>query len=472
MEPESASVPLLGETRLENSKISALESASVPDADTVKNTHNTYKTQSEAEVSSSDVLKSLFARDFCHVCGAVLQFESQRVSHYEGKKHAQKVRLYLQTKREEEQRTSELTFFQKDGSVDPDRFCQLCNMVFSAPVVAKSHYEGKVHAKNLKKLGMQPTVPSTPQTVSPRLPPVLGDPAPQGSPLTPSSQEEGKKEAQEEEEEEEQTSQEPPVEGVDLNDPNKHCRLCVASFNNPQMARQHYTGRKHQRNHVRYRALQEMEELGRPGAHLDSRTFSCPVCNVTLNSVEMYQAHMQGNKHQQKELRVSDMIFKSQKKVYDCFQDELADYIQVQKARGLEPRTRNAAERGGGRRGGGGEGGREGASSPRPRFVPRAPEGSSWGRSFPPVAPPFAAAAVATGFRSRPRRGEAGSGGFIRERTRHRRSNRDRSTSSASSTTSSSSSSSSSSSNGSDNHRRRERRRKRMRKERGEKSQG
>lgn len=49
MEPESAYVPLLGETHFENSKISALESASVPDADTVKNTHNTYKTQSEGE---------------------------------------------------------------------------------------------------------------------------------------------------------------------------------------------------------------------------------------------------------------------------------------------------------------------------------------------------------------------------------------------------------------------------------------
>lgn len=36
-------------------------------------------------------------------------------------------------------------------SADPEKFCELCNMVFSSPVVAKSHYEGKVHAKNTRK---------------------------------------------------------------------------------------------------------------------------------------------------------------------------------------------------------------------------------------------------------------------------------------------------------------------------------
>lgn len=42
-------------------------------------------------------------------------------------------------------------------TADKDYFCALCNMVFSSPVVAKSHYEGKVHTKNLRKQGLQPT---------------------------------------------------------------------------------------------------------------------------------------------------------------------------------------------------------------------------------------------------------------------------------------------------------------------------
>lgn len=41
-------------------------------------------------------------------------------------------------------------------TTDKDHFCELCNMVFSSPVVARSHYEGKVHTKNLRKQGLQP----------------------------------------------------------------------------------------------------------------------------------------------------------------------------------------------------------------------------------------------------------------------------------------------------------------------------
>lgn len=29
-----------------------------------------------------------------------------------------------------------------------------------------------------------------------------------------------------------------------------------------------------------------------------ANSFTCPVCNIKLDSVEMYHAHMQGNKHQ------------------------------------------------------------------------------------------------------------------------------------------------------------------------------
>lgn len=36
--------------------------------------------------------------------------------------------------------------------VDRNKFCDLCNMIFSSRVVAQSHYLGKVHAKKLKQL--------------------------------------------------------------------------------------------------------------------------------------------------------------------------------------------------------------------------------------------------------------------------------------------------------------------------------
>lgn len=35
----------------------------------------------------------------------------------------------------------------KSEVVDRNKFCDLCNMIFSSPIVAQSHYMGKVHAK-------------------------------------------------------------------------------------------------------------------------------------------------------------------------------------------------------------------------------------------------------------------------------------------------------------------------------------
>lgn len=51
---------------------------------------------------------------------------------------------------------------------------------------------------------------------------------------------------------------------VNLDDPNKYCVLCKATFNNPVVAQQHYGGRKHQRNQTRQ---QMMDELGDQSEH-------------------------------------------------------------------------------------------------------------------------------------------------------------------------------------------------------------
>ncbi|MEQ2193752.1 hypothetical protein XENOCAPTIV_012276, partial [Xenoophorus captivus] len=119
---------------------------------------------------------------------------------------------------------------------------------------------------------------------------------------------------------------------VDLKHPDK-CILCAASFNNPKMALQHYNGRKHQRKKARQELLKELGKDLQQGNSL-----MCEMCGVSFNSVEMYQAHMHSNKHQIRERKLSDLV-KSQPKVYSTFADELADYIQVQKARGITPKT-------------------------------------------------------------------------------------------------------------------------------------
>ncbi|KAG9479471.1 hypothetical protein GDO78_011488 [Eleutherodactylus coqui] len=125
---------------------------------------------------------------------------------------------------------------------------------------------------------------------------------------------------------------------IDLSDPNKYCKLCCATFNKPLVAQQHYSGKKHARNEARRKMMEEMGDTGVPMDSGGEGIFVCPICSITLTSIEMYQSHMQGNKHQIKETMVANLM-KTTKKSYDSFQDELADYIKVQKARGLEPKT-------------------------------------------------------------------------------------------------------------------------------------
>lgn len=62
---------------------------------------------------------------------------------------------------------------------------------------------------------------------------------------------------------------------VDLKDPNKYCVLCAASFNNPQMALQHYNGRKHQRNQTRQELLKELgDQQGNTGSCLPAKQYN------------------------------------------------------------------------------------------------------------------------------------------------------------------------------------------------------
>ncbi|NXK25793.1 ZMAT1 protein, partial [Arenaria interpres] len=273
--------------------------------------------------------KDLFTDTFCKVCKAVLQFETQRVSHYKGKKHAQKVRHYIQMHGEKDERREhckqkkmDCVNFQMDGSgvVDKNNYCNLCNVSFTSPLVGLSHCLGKIHAKKLKQLsGDQAHMPAQ------RMQPVSAEESSSTSNI-----------------------------GLKLNDANKYCKLCCAPFNNPLMAHEHYNGKKHRRNEARKKILEELGDKAIPGEHstnvsLTSLTFfsalgvgyyMCFVCNVIVTSVETYQAHVQGNKHRISLCRETALanLMKKSKKTHGSFQNELTDYVKVRKARGLEPR--------------------------------------------------------------------------------------------------------------------------------------
>ncbi|XP_067160809.1 zinc finger protein 346 isoform X4 [Apteryx mantelli] len=222
----------------------------------------------------------IFTDAQCKVCSALLISESQKLAHYQSKKHANKVRRYLSIHGEEELAhgkkmkldAKQESKQESSNGEDRNKCCPICNMTFSSPAVATSHYLGKTHAKNMKQQSPKVEVSIHPTEVVP----------PQKHPATlpastVSSNEENK----------------------DITDPDKFCSLCHATFNNPLMAKQHYVGKKHRKQETKHKL---MAHYGRtPDAPASSfmagKGYPCNTCNIVLNSIEQYQAHISGFKH-------------------------------------------------------------------------------------------------------------------------------------------------------------------------------
>uniref|UniRef100_A0A3B3QFH4 Zinc finger matrin-type 4 n=1 Tax=Paramormyrops kingsleyae TaxID=1676925 RepID=A0A3B3QFH4_9TELE len=109
--------------------------------------------------------EGLFTDSYCKVCSAQLISQSQRVAHYESRKHANKVRLYHMLHPADGGCPAKKLRTDNggaDGDVDRNKCCTLCNMSFTSAVVAQSHYQGKIHAKRLRlHLGAQASLSET-----------------------------------------------------------------------------------------------------------------------------------------------------------------------------------------------------------------------------------------------------------------------------------------------------------------------
>ncbi|XP_034509444.1 zinc finger matrin-type protein 1 isoform X3 [Ailuropoda melanoleuca] len=291
----------------------------------------------------------LYTDNFCNICGVVLQFESQRISHYESEKHAQNVRFYFQMHGEQNEvpgkkMKMDVRNFEVHRSevADRNKFCDLCNMVFSSPVVARSHYVGKVHAKKLKQLmeehdqvspsGFQPEMEST------FLKPLAVKPPPAFSMRS------------------------------------YVCHICNITFTSLEMFRSHMQGSEHQikesivinlvknskktqdsyqdecadyikvqkaRGSESKTCFRKMEE-GSLETHgyrevVDSRSrHRMFEQRLPCESFQTYPGSY--NISQTGENQLPHCSPAHSKKTYDSFQDELEDYIKVQKARGLDPK--------------------------------------------------------------------------------------------------------------------------------------
>ncbi|XP_017275321.1 zinc finger protein 346 isoform X2 [Kryptolebias marmoratus] len=209
----------------------------------------------------------LFSDTQCKVCSAALISESQKLTHYQSKKHANKVRRYFFLQNEKEETVKRLKTSDGDcdnGDADRMKACHLCNMTFTSPVMAESHYKGKFHAKRLKMKMVENKPPAEAfQTAKPK-----EKPAEISSGVT---------------------------ETDNNNNPDRFCSICKASFNNPLMAQQHYDGKKHRKRMTR---LKLIETYGPSTAPVSTENgYPCTTCNIVLNSVEQYQSHISGARH-------------------------------------------------------------------------------------------------------------------------------------------------------------------------------
>ncbi|XP_059207359.1 zinc finger protein 346 isoform X3 [Centropristis striata] len=216
----------------------------------------------------------LFSDSQCKVCSAVLISESQKLTHYQSKKHANKVRRYLSIQNEKEPTLKKFKSSSSDsdcnnGDTDRSKVCHLCNMTFSSPVMAESHYQGKVHAKNLRLKNVGPQAPAvasqTPPTVQPKKKPA------------------------------DELSLQATGGGNNNDNPDRFCSICQASFNNPLMAQQHYVGKKHRKQMTKMKLMETYGPSTTPASTL--KGYPCTICSIELNSVEQYQSHISGAKH-------------------------------------------------------------------------------------------------------------------------------------------------------------------------------
>ncbi|XP_032186590.1 zinc finger matrin-type protein 1 isoform X6 [Mustela erminea] len=298
----------------------------------------------------------LYTDNFCNVCGVVLQFESQRISHYESEKHAQNVRFYFQMHGEQSEvpgkkMKMDVRNFQVHRSevVDRNKFCDLCNMIFSSPIVAQSHYVGKVHAKKLKQL-MEEHDQASPSGFQPEM----------GVPLTTSAESTFLKPL---------AVKPPPAFSMRT----YVCHICNITFTSLEMFRSHMQGSEHQikesivTNPVKNSKTRDSSQdecadyiQVQKARGLESKTCFRKMERGSLETRGYREVVDSRSRHRMFEQRLPCESFRTypgsynisqtgenqlphcspahSKKTYDSFQDELEDYIKVQKARGLDPK--------------------------------------------------------------------------------------------------------------------------------------
>uniref|UniRef100_A0A8C5L802 Zinc finger, matrin type 1 n=1 Tax=Jaculus jaculus TaxID=51337 RepID=A0A8C5L802_JACJA len=296
-----------------------------------------------------------FRDDFCQVCGVVLQFKSQRISHYESEMHAQNIKLQFQDHGKQNELPGKKMKIHigssqehKSGVVDKNKSYDFCNTSFDSSTIVQSHHTRRNHAHKQKQLtkehdqgsssGCQPKL-GTRNTIStaPSLKSVIVKP--------------------------------PPA----LKMKTYICHICRITFTSLHMFRSHMQGREHQikESHVINRVKNSKNTRSsykdryadylnvKKSRECESKTY---FRNMEDNFLDFHGSrevtdfrHMhkmfgqtlppdifwmcpEPNNHSQVLENQLPHCLPVHSKIYDPFQYELEDYIKVQKSRGLDPK--------------------------------------------------------------------------------------------------------------------------------------
>ncbi|KAK2489129.1 hypothetical protein MC885_008652, partial [Smutsia gigantea] len=231
-------------------------------------------------------------------------------------KHAQNIRLYFQMYGEQNEvpgkkMKMDVENFQvhRTEVVNRNKFCDLCNMIFSSPAVAKSHYVGQVHAKKVNQFNEEHDQ-VFPSGFEPEPEMDMFQSHMQGS--------------------EHQIKESIVVSLVNGSKKTQDsCQDECADYIKVQKAR----------GPEPKTCFRKMEE-----SSLDTRGYRNVVNSISRH--RMFEQRFPSETFQTypESYNITQTVKKHclpahSKKTYDSFQDELEDYIKVQKARGLDPKT-------------------------------------------------------------------------------------------------------------------------------------
>ncbi|XP_006823959.1 zinc finger protein 385D-like [Saccoglossus kowalevskii] len=111
------------------------------------------KRKADTDNPSVPVPNELMELLHCKLCGIMLNSQPQAQAHYEGKLHKKRFRQYIAQQSipaNLPQKKLPTCFEEDDPMKNKFSFCELCSVSFTSVTHANSHYEGAKHAKRLR----------------------------------------------------------------------------------------------------------------------------------------------------------------------------------------------------------------------------------------------------------------------------------------------------------------------------------